>query len=229
MQSSTLSNFFDFPTIISVAVTIGSVIIAIYIHFASTKELRYLRQQNEGFKSDNEKLLRLLEKERQHFTWEEIQTACGKLALEIRKFDPDYIVSTPGIPMLVLSLIVESLYMWIPNYIIMVSSENIKNAPDVHDSENCLALGNYSHKWFVPKKLLEKNDCKVVIIDDVVFNTSYFEKLMEVFKNAGFERDQLLTVSVIASANLENSKTLDFAGYFVSNTKLYLPWGEEKK
>lgn len=199
---------------------------------SSTKKSAFqiadLKEQNDKLERQNSRLQELFEKERQHFTWEEIQTGCRKLAQVIDEFKADCIVTSPGSPMLVAALVVEILHQWLPVHIIMVSDPTVKDAPEQFETETYVKLSSAHRRWFVPRKLFEKKDLRAVIVDDVIYNTVYFEKIIETLEATGFERKNLHTVSLIAGANLEKSEALDFSSYFVSNTLLYLPWGEEK-
>ena len=183
-----------------------------------------LRSQRE-----NKDLKRLLNMERQHFSWEEIHKACRELATELRKFKPSIIVTTPGTPMMVASLIVEELHEWIPMHIIYVTDASVANCPNEFVPEDYIAFKSARRKWHMPRKLLGESNARIAIIDDVSFDSVYFDRLLELLTNDGkMTRENIFTASLIASQAVLHSRSLDWHRIPVVNTSIYLPWGEDR-
>ncbi len=215
---SNLKEVLDILAIVSLLIGVTSLIIAVRSHRESKKVLH-----------QNEELKALLNMERQHFSWDDISKACRELAGHLKNFKPDLIVTTPGSPMAVASLIVEDLHQWMPVEIVYVTDQSVINSPNAFDSDNYLIFQAARRKWHVPRKLMDLSNVRIAVIDDLSFDSAYFDRLTELFdKHGKVPRSNILTASLIASAVVLKSGSLDWHYFTVVNTSIYLPWGVDK-
>jgi len=204
--------------IVSLLIGLVSLVIAV----RSQRESKRVLLQNEELKG-------LLNMERQHFSWDDIGKACRELAGHLRNFNPDFIVTTPGSPMAVASLIIEELHQWMPVEIVYVTDQSVINSPETFDSDNYLMFQAARRKWHVPRRLIDLPSARIAVIDDLSFDSAYFDRLLELFeRNGKVPRSNILTASLIASPVVLKSGSLDWHFFTVVNTSIYLPWGVDR-
>lgn len=221
--------FQNFNAIAVIGIIIGMIgliigIVSLVVSVGSRKESQQVIHQNEELKT-------LLNLEKQNFTWEDIHRACRALAAELRRFNPDYIVTTPCSPMAVTGIVLEELLQWIPVLIINVSAPDIKNSPYQFEPDRHLDFSGVRKKWHVPRELLEKSGSRVAIIDDTCTGTTvYFDRLLELLTETGqFRREQIFTACLITTPHVLQYKILDWHYFTVTKTAYYLPWGKENE
>ena len=164
-------------------------------------------------------------KNRKEISWKKImKKGIVKLAEEVEKIAPDYIITFSGRGAIVCSLVVTELDNKYPVYMCLLK-RRYNNS--FLDPQNWTSFDTSKWTVFVPDEVLKLKNKKILIIDDLTNSGETIEKLTKHLINCGFRNQNLFSMALVANIDVlsrlhipqEYWKKVEISEYNV-------PWGK---
>lgn len=161
---------------------------------------------------------------RKTLSWRKVKKGVHSLAKEVNKLKPDIIITFSGRGSIVASLIVADLENKYPIYTCVLKGRSNDN----------FLIPNYwksfiTSKWniFVPDEILNYNNHKILIIDDITNTGETIKALTEFLEKNQIQKEKIFSMSLIADK--EVCKNLHIPNYSWKQcdvSEYNVPWGK---
>lgn len=163
-------------------------------------------------------------KDRKDISWREVKKGVTYLKKQLKKINPDYIITFSGRGAIVASLIIAEMDNEYPVYMCLLKRRYNKL---FLNPQNWTSFD--TSKWivFVPDEVFTFKDKKIMIIDDIINSGETIEKLTEHLVKNHINKENIFSMSLVANEDVLARLHIPQEYWKKVNASDYnVPWGK---